>query len=199
MPCRPIQGRLPDRSVPLPALEAHVRRSGRDASRWTSPRTAASARATSSSSIRTTSASTSSLHDAVQRIRFEHPEVRSVDGHERAGSHLLLGRQHLHAGPVDARLEGQLLQVHQRDAQRARGCEPPLRAQVPRRGQRRRAPAAATSWRSPATRSGSSTTARRRFRCPRSRSSASCPAPAASRASPTSATCATISPTSSAR
>ena len=47
---------------------------------------AACSRATSSSSTRTISASTSSSHDALQRIRFEHPEVKSVvitSGRER--------------------------------------------------------------------------------------------------------------------
>ena len=76
------------------------------------------------------------LHDALQRIRFEHPEVRSVDRHQRQGAHLLLRRQHLHARPVDARVEGELLQVHQRDAQRHRGLEPALGPQVHRRVQR---------------------------------------------------------------
>ena len=37
------------------------------------------------------------LADALQRIRFEHPEVRSVDRHERQGPRVLLGREHLHA------------------------------------------------------------------------------------------------------
>ena len=66
--------------------------------------------------------------------------------------------------------------------------------------QRHRAPAAATSWRSRATRSSSSTTATRAVSaCPRRRCSACCPAPAASPASSTSARCAATSPTSSAR
>ena len=42
------------------------------------------------------------LHDAVQRIRFEHPEVRTVDRHQRPRPRVLLGRQHLHARPVAA-------------------------------------------------------------------------------------------------
>ncbi len=37
------------------------------------------------------------LHDAVQRIRFEHPEVRTRRRDERQGPRLLLRRQHLHA------------------------------------------------------------------------------------------------------
>ena len=40
------------------------------------------------------------LYDALQRIRFEHPEVRSVVLDERQGPHLLFRRQYLHAGPV---------------------------------------------------------------------------------------------------
>ena len=39
------------------------------------------------------------LHDIVQRLRFEHPEVKAD------------------VGAVEPRLEGELLQVHQRDAQ----------------------------------------------------------------------------------
>ena len=73
------------------------------------------------------------LHDALQRIRFEHPEVRSVVVTSGKRAHLLLRRQHLHARALDARVEGELLQVHQRDAQRHRGFEPALRPQVPRR------------------------------------------------------------------
>jgi benzoyl-CoA-dihydrodiol lyase len=73
------------------------------------------------------------LHDAVQRIRFEHPEVKHRGHHQRQGAHVLLRRQHLHARPVDPRLEGELLQVHQRDAQRPRGFQRTLRPEVPRR------------------------------------------------------------------
>ena len=40
------------------------------------------------------------LHDALQRIRFEHPEVRSVVVTSAQGPRLLLRRQHLHAGPL---------------------------------------------------------------------------------------------------
>ena len=51
------------------------------------------------------------LHDALNRIRFEHPNVRSVivtSGKDRI---FCSG-----AGGIQPRLEGQLLQVHQRDA-----------------------------------------------------------------------------------
>ena len=61
------------------------------------------------------------LHDAINRIRFEHPEVRVGGPHQRQGNGVLLGRQHLHAGRVEPCLEGELLQVHQRDPQRSRG------------------------------------------------------------------------------
>jgi benzoyl-CoA-dihydrodiol lyase len=64
------------------------------------------------------------LHDALQRIRFEHPEVRTVVVTSAQGARVLLRRQHLHAGPVQPCVEGQLLQVHQRDPQRHRGQQP---------------------------------------------------------------------------
>ena len=127
------------------------------------------------------------LYDAVQRLRFEHPEVGAVvltSGKERI---FCAGRQHPDAGPVLPRLQGELLQVHQRDAHRDRGRHRELAADLARRGERRPAPAAATSWRSPATRSSWPTTAPPRCRCPRCRCSACCPAPAASRAWSTSA------------
>ena len=59
------------------------------------------------------------------------------DRHQRQGPGLLLRRQHLHARRLEPRLEGELLQVHQRDAQRHRGHLDALGPQVPRRGQRR--------------------------------------------------------------
>ena len=75
-------------------------------------------------------------------------------------------------GTLDARLQGELLQVHQRDAPLARGRVAALRAQRSLAArQRRLRRAAATSWRSPATRSCSSTTALARSACPRCRCS----------------------------
>ena len=53
------------------------------------------------------------LHDALNRVRFEHPNVRSVivtSGKDRI---FCSG-----AGGIQPRLEGQLLQVPQRNAQR---------------------------------------------------------------------------------
>jgi len=55
------------------------------------------------------------LYDAVQRLRFEHPEVRTVvvtSGKERI---FCAGREHPDAGGVASCVEGELLQVHQRD------------------------------------------------------------------------------------
>ena len=62
-----------------------------------------------------------------------------------------------------------------------------------------RPPAAATSWRWPATRSSSSTTGPRRSRSPRCRCSPCCPVPVASPGSSTSVTSAVTSPTCSPR
>jgi benzoyl-CoA-dihydrodiol lyase len=56
------------------------------------------------------------LADAIQRVRFEHPEVRALVITIRERPHLLLRGEHLHARQLDPRLQGQLLQVHQRDA-----------------------------------------------------------------------------------
>ena len=63
------------------------------------------------------------LADAIERLRFEHPEVKVVIDALGQGPRVLRRRQHPHAGERDARAQGELLQVHQRDAQRHRGCE----------------------------------------------------------------------------
>ena len=57
--------------------------------------------------------------------------------HQREGQGVLLGRQHLHARRQQPCLEGELLQVHQRDAQRPRGLVAAQRPEVPGRRQRR--------------------------------------------------------------
>ena len=122
----------------LPPLEARASTARRDADARTSPRTAASARATSSSSTPTTSASTSSSHDALA----PHP-LRASRGargrrHQRHASASSARAPTSSCSALSiARLEGELLQVHQRDAQRHRGREPPFRPQVRRRRQRR--------------------------------------------------------------
>ena len=79
-------------------------------------------------------------HRAARRAQphpLRAPRGAHGDRHQRQGPHLLLGRQHLHARRLEPRLEGELLQVHQRDAQRHRGLLDALGPEVPRRGQRR--------------------------------------------------------------
>ena len=49
------------------------------------------------------------LADVVQRLRFEHPEVKAVVAHQRPGPGVLRRGQHPDAGGVDARPQGQLL------------------------------------------------------------------------------------------
>ena len=68
------------------------------------------------------------LADAIQRIRFEHPEVHAVVVTVAQGAHLLRRREHHDAARLVARREGELLQVHQRDAAGDRGRERALRA-----------------------------------------------------------------------
>jgi benzoyl-CoA-dihydrodiol lyase len=58
------------------------------------------------------------LNDARQPHPLRTPRGAHGDRHQRQGQGLLLGRQHLHAGCQQPCVEGQLLQVHQRDAQR---------------------------------------------------------------------------------
>ena len=160
----------------------------------------APARATSSSSTRTTSRSTSSSPTRSSALRFEHPEVQVRRGRRPGRDRVFCSGANIYMlGVVDALVQGELLQVHERDAALPRGRVRALGPRVARRVQRARPPAAATSSRSRATRSCSSTTATRRSASPRRRSSPCCPAPAASRASSTSARCAAIAPTCSAR
>ena len=73
------------------------------------------------------------LHDALQRIRFEHPEVRTVVVTSAKDRIFCSGANIFMLGLSQPRLEGELLQVHQRDAQRHRGLERAFRAEVPRR------------------------------------------------------------------
>ena len=76
------------------------------------------------------------LADAVQRIRFEHPEIHAVviaSLKERifcAGANIMMLRESSHA------VEGELLQVHQRDPAGDGGREPAFRDHVPGGGQR---------------------------------------------------------------
>ena len=139
------------------------------------------------------------LYDAVQRLRFEHPEVGAVvlrSAKERvfcAGANIRMLGQSCHA------LEGELLQVHERDAQRDRGGrgrvapDLALRGQRAVRGRRLRAGAGLRAHRDGRRRQHVGGPARG------ARCSPCCPARVASRASSTSATCAAIAPTCSAR
>ena len=87
------------------------------------------------------------LADAVQRLRFEHPEVRVRRAALRQGRRVLRRRQYPHARRRQPRPQGQFLQVHQRNAA--------WRSRTPRENSGQTylaaisgaAPAAATSWR----------------------------------------------------
>ncbi len=78
------------------------------------------------------------LADAVQRLRFEHPEVRTVvlrsgkEGVFCAGANIRM------LGKAVARPQGEFLQVHQRDATGDRGCQREFRPALARRGERQR-------------------------------------------------------------
>ncbi len=58
------------------------------------------------------------LYDALNRIRFEHPEVKSVVVTSLKDRIFCSGANIFHARGIDPCLEGELLQIHQRDAQR---------------------------------------------------------------------------------
>ena len=91
------------------------------------------------------------LADAVQRLRFEHPEVRVRRAHVGQGERVLRRRQYKDARQGLARAQGQFLQVHQRDAPRDGGRLGVFRPDAisPRSAARRRA--AATNSRRRAT------------------------------------------------
>ena len=52
------------------------------------------------------------LYDALQRIRFEHPEVACVVITSAQGTNFLRRRKYLHARHFLSRLESKFLQVH---------------------------------------------------------------------------------------
>lgn len=137
------------------------------------------------------------LADAIQRLRFEHPEVKVVlmrSAKNRvfcagANIRMLAGSTHAHkvnfckfTNETRNGMEDSSENSGQRFITVVNGLPP----------------AAAMSWRSPPTTSFSPTTARPPSPCPKCRCSRCCPAPAASPASSTSARCAAITPTSSA-
>ncbi len=70
------------------------------------------------------------LQDALQRLRFEHPEIRSVIVTSAKDRIFCAGANIYMLATVEPRLEGELLQVHQRDAQRHGRRERQFRPQV---------------------------------------------------------------------
>ena len=114
----------------------------------------------------------------------------------RARARVLRRRQYQHAGARHPCTQGQLLQVHQRDAQRHRGRDGRRACDICVITAPRRAAATSSRWR--AMTSSWSTTAPRRCRCRSCRCWRCCPAPAGSPASPTSARCGATMPTCSA-
>ena len=91
------------------------------------------------------------LADALERLRFEHPQVRVIllrSGKPRvfcAGANIRM------LAGATPRPQGQLLQVHQRDPQRHRGRQRIFRPAHDLRRHPAPAPAAAMNWRSPPT------------------------------------------------
>ena len=118
------------------------------------------------------------LADAVQRLRFEHPEVGTVivtslkDKVFCSGANInMLGLStHDHKVNFCKFTNETRLAIEDASSIRARATSARSTASPP---------AAATSWRWPATRSCWPTTARARCRCPSCRCSPCCPAPAA--------------------
>ena len=76
------------------------------------------------------------LADALNRIRFEHPEVRAVIVTSAKDRIFCSGANIFMLGRRQPCLEGELLQVHQRDEERHRGLVAALGTQVRRRGER---------------------------------------------------------------
>jgi len=74
------------------------------------------------------------LHDAVQRIRFEHPEVRTVVITSLKDRVFCSGANIFMLG-LSSHVEGQFLQIYQRDAQRDRGRQPRFWIEVHRSGE----------------------------------------------------------------
>src|SRR6516162_6907065 len=116
------------------------------------------------------------LHDALNRIRFEHPEVRVViltSGRERVfcsgATSTCWARRAMQRKSISANSP-----TRRATASRIRA---PIRSSNSSRRSTAPAPVAATSWLSPATRSLWSTTGRARSACRKSRCSACCPVP----------------------
>ena len=169
--------RFPDRAGALPPLEARVRRRrGR----------ADHGRRRERRPVRGLSAQAQFLrprrrHRAQRRraaAALRAPRGEGGGAEIRQGPRVLRRRQHPHARGLLAYPQGQLLQVHQRDAQLHGGCERRLGPEVLCARCAARPPAAATSWRWQPITSCSPTTAARRWRCPSCRCWRCCRAPA---------------------
>ncbi len=171
-------GHVRDVSRPVSPLEADVRRPGRDAldgragGRRTLARLPAQAEL-----LRSRRRHRAGGRDSADPLRA--PRSPRGRHHQPEGAHLLRRREHLHAARLDPRVEGQLLQVHERDAAGDGRRQRALRAQVPRGAERhlrrRRLRAGAGLRRDlPRRRRQLGASACRRRRC-----SACCPAPAA--------------------
>ena len=102
------------------------------------------------------------LNDAVQRLRFEHPEVRCVVIKSGKDNVFCAGANIRMLGKATHGAEGEFLQVHQRDAARDRGRRRKIPSRSTSAPSTATPPAAAMSWRSPPTTSCWSTTAARR-------------------------------------
>ena len=139
------------------------------------------------------------LNDAVQRLRFEHPEVRCVviksgkDNVFCAGANIRMLGKSTHGAKVNFCKFTNETRLAIEDA--SEKLETDLRL----RHQRQCGGGGTSASRSPPITSCWSTTAARRWRCRRRRCWRCCPAPAGSPASPTSARCGATAPTSSAR
>ena len=77
------------------------------------------------------------LSDAISRLRFEHPEVRSVVISADIDRVFCSGANIYMLGALVAQLQGELLQVHQRNSPLHRGCLSKQRSPFHRRVQRR--------------------------------------------------------------
>ena len=93
------------------------------------------------------------LADARAAAPLRAPRGQGGRAHRRARQDVLRRRQHPDAGRVLPPPQGELLQVHQRDADRHRGRHGQLAARSGSPPSTAPPRAAATSWRSPATRS----------------------------------------------
>ena len=128
-------GGLPDGSIALPALEAHRRgprgdaRDGRPGGRGASARLRAEAQL-----LRPRRRHRAGRRGPAPPVRA--PRGRRGDHHLAQGAGVLRWRQHPHAEPVRPRLEGELLQVHERDAERDRGGQRVVRPALPHRRER---------------------------------------------------------------